>query len=207
MEVTVPDGDIFCRVAAPGWTRPVRQLYSGGSAEEVTRAILHALARSLRDRGGIPALPGLSRVVQELADGQLSPDRAFQHVRAIEVEMVGNRHCRVAAEAARQMIVEMAAGVLSAIDATILVPERVCTALVAHHVFERGGPELADRRFGSETELHEFQQDCWRRLAPGIVKLSEKLAQQPTGEGLRAPSVMRRQRRKTTAELLEEPLS
>ena len=52
----MPDLDIIERAAKPGW-RSATRMYAGGlaSADEMCRAILKALAKSLRDGGDCQA--------------------------------------------------------------------------------------------------------------------------------------------------------
>ena len=66
-------------------------MYAGGlaSADEMRGPILKALAKSLRDGGGLPGLVDLSTIVQLVCTGDLSSLAAIRAVRSVERECGG----------------------------------------------------------------------------------------------------------------------
>ena len=182
-------------------------MYAGGaaSAVEMRRPILKALAKSLRDGGGLPGLVDLSTIVQQVCTGDLSTLAAIREVHSVERECGGHLHTRVAAEAVATLIVEVHQESTMIIEPTTTVAERFLWRLADHHLFGRAGPYLVGQRFTDHEEALREENACKAALAPDIRKMAERLVHDPTGKGLRAPSV-RQSHRRSTASLLNEPI-
>ena len=202
----MPDLDIIERAAKRGWHGATR-MYAGGlaSADEMRGPILKALAKSLRDGGGLPGLVDLSTVVQQVCTGDLSALAAIREVRTVERKFGGHLHTRVAAEAVNTLIVEVLQNSTTIIEPATAVAERFLTRLVDHHLFGRARPYLVGQRFADHGDALQEENACKAALAPYVRKLAAGLVRDPTGKSMCAPSV-RRSHRRPTAELLNEPI-
>lgn len=196
----MPDGDVFNRVAARGWAKPLRKLCRLDEPQEVTRAILKSLALALREQGGIPGRASLLVIITTLSRGRLSYRDALMEIRKIERD-AATTEARIVARAAEQMVASMAAGVTS-LDLERDFVERSCGAIVDHHVFGKAGPELfdsvADSSAGEVNDVRVLVED-------GIQALARQLLRRQDSDRLRAPSMYRRNVR-STADMLHEPL-
>ena len=202
----MPDLDIIERAAKRGWGGATR-MYAGGlaSADEMRGPILKALAKSLRDAGGLPGLNDLSMIVGRVCNGDLSARAAFTEMRTVEREYGGHLHTKVAAEAVCTLIVELSQDSTMFIEPATAVAERFLTRLVDHHLFGRARPFLVGQRFADYGDALQEENACRSALAPHVRKLAAGLVRDPTGKSLRAPSVQRSHHR-PTAELLNEPI-
>ena len=203
----MPDLDIIERSAKRGWHGATR-MYAGGaaSAVEMRRPILKALAKSLRDSGGLPGLVDLSTIVQQVCTGDLSTLAAIREVRSVKRECGGHLHTRVAAEAVATLIVEVHQESTTIIEPTTTVAERFLWGLVDHHLFGRARPYLVGQRFADYEAALQEENACKSSLAPYVRELAGRLVRDPTAKDLRAPSV-RGSHRRSTAELLNEPIA
>lgn len=203
----MPDLDMIDRVSAPGWHKPYRLLENGGAApEEIGRAMLHSLCRSLRLYGGVPGLDEIADVVARVQDGRCGATEAFRRLRAIEQAADGHRHTRVAVRAANGLVVEIGQGLEVGHDPVRSVAERFCRALIDHQLFGRVRPALVGERFASHDEAIACERDCMDAVAPHVARVAADLARDPRATRLRAPRIPGVTRR-STAELLDEPLA
>ena len=202
----MPDLDVIERSAKRGWYGATR-MYAGGaaSAAEMRGPILKALAKSLRDGGGLPGHDNLSAIVQLVCNGDISALAAIREVRTVTREFGGHLHTRLAAEAVDTLIVEVRQNSTTIIEPATAVSERFLTRLVDHYLFGRARPYLVGQRFADHGAALQEENACKAALAPYVRELAERLVRDPTGKGLRAPSV-RRSYRRSTASLLNEPI-
>lgn len=203
----MPDLDMLDRVSAPGWHKPYRLLANGeATPEEIGRAMLHSLCRSLRLYGGVPELGGIADVVEQVLDGECGAPEAFRRLRVIESTANGHRHTRVAARTAARLIVEIEQGRTFDRDPAIVIADRTCHELIDHHLFGRVRPALIGERFASHDEAIACERACMEAVAPYVARVAETLARDPRATRLRAPRMPRSVRR-STADLLDEPLA
>ena len=202
----MPDLDIIDRIASPGW-RGVTRMYAGGaaSANEMRSPTLKALAKSLRDGGGLPGFSEFGAIVQRVCTGDLSALEAMREVRSLVREYNGHLHTKVAAEAVSTLIVEVVQGSTTITEPALTVAEQFCSALVDYHLFSRARPYLVGQRFADHGAAFQEENACKAARASDMHKVAEGLARDPTGKSLRAPSVQRSHRR-STASLLNEPI-
>jgi hypothetical protein len=121
-------------------------------------------------------------------------------LRDIEYEYDGSRHIRVAAHAARRLVMEVHQGA-GFLDAQRAIAERFCWCLLDHQFFGRLRPLLVGTRFADYGEATAFEDACKTELAPAIAKLAAQLLADPTANTLRA-APLRVQTRRPTEELL-----
>lgn len=203
----MPDLDMIDRISAPGWHKPYRLLANGeATPEEIGRAILHSLCRSLRLYGGVPGLGGIADVVEQVLAGECGATEAFRRLRAIESTANGHRHTRLATRAASRQIVEIEQGTGFDRDPAVAIAERSCYELIDHHLFGRVRPALIGERFASHDEARACERACMESVAPYVARLAEDLAHDPGAPRLRAPRMPRSVRR-STVDLLDEPLA
>lgn len=196
----MPDNDVIHRALVPGWQKASRLLYGGQSLLAVVLASKEALARSLRQGGGLPASNGLADLLTEVQAKEVTPAQAIRRLHDIEYECDGSRHIKVAVRATEQLIVEVQQGA-GFLDAQRAVAEWFCWCLLDHQFFGRVRPWLIGSRFADLDEAAAFEAACATELAPAITKLASQLLADSTATALRAPS-LRRQMRRTTGELL-----
>ncbi len=196
----MPDNDIIQSALVPCWQAAGRLLRGGHPLLEVASASDKALARSLRQGGGLPGLDRLTALLEEVQAGQLTPGQAMDRLHDVEYEYDGSRHIKVAAQATRQLVAEVHQGA-SFLDARRAVAERFCWELLDHQLFGRLRPLLIGTRFADRDEAAAFEAACKAELTTAITKLASQLLADPTATALRAPALRARTRR-TTEELM-----
>lgn len=198
----MPDDDRWLLKLPPGWRKVWRYVDSGDSPDMAARATVQALARNLRDLGGIPELPGIAdeavrraRVKAAELDLGLSggeplpssahlPTAITRHAAAAMVEVDADRLVACSAREARQAVAEASV-----------------KALANYLGFDRMVPCAA--RKGKELRL---VRDFVERVLshPHVKTLAGRLLRHPDGRGLRAPGFNRPKR--STADLLDTSL-
>lgn len=203
----MPDLDMIDRVSAPGWHKPYRLLENGEAPpEEIGRAVLHSLCRSLRLYGGVPGLHDIADIVARTIDGRCEITEAFRRLRGVEQAADGHRHTRVAVRAANGLLVEIEQGQQLARDSAQEVAARFCHALIDHQLFGRVRPALVGERFVSYDEAVACERACIDATAPYMARVAEALVDDPRARRLRAPRMPGIPQR-STADLLDEPLA
>lgn len=203
----MPDLDMLDRVSAPGWHKPYRLLENGEVPPgEIGRATLHSLCRSLRLYGGVPGLDSIAEIIEQVQHGECEDADAFRRLRAVEQVANGHRHTRIAVRAANRLIVEIEQGGELDRDPALAVAYRFCRELIDHHLFGRARPALVGERFASHDEAVAYESVCMAAVAPYVARVAEDLARDPRATRLHAPRMPRAARR-STADLLDEPLA
>lgn len=215
----MPEGDRFENAFAVGWRRAYRRAREGAaSPAEIADTCMTALARTLRERGGVPGLREMEAVVTDVAcrlafrpgtgmEGAKMLRAAFDELDRIVRDADGHRHTKVAADAARQLLVQLddPLGNLGGQSFTTYFAEQVCLALVEHHFFARARQSLvAEGKLGGPEEALAWQQGVEAAMRPAIQTVAKHLAREPRAGTLRAPR--RTVARQSTKVLLEEAL-
>src|SRR5579883_1167939 len=183
----MPDLDILPRSAAPGW-HPADQLIKGcGSNEEIAKALLQALSKSVRDGGGLPALDRFVGVVAEFAAGELTHSQAMAEARRIVRENDGQRNARVAERAVAHVLVDITDGEQRGGDIRQSLAERFLWCLADHSLIGRRRPELVGDRYTDLDVALAAEERYKAVLRPKLTELASKLAREPDARGLRAP--------------------
>jgi hypothetical protein len=193
----VPDQDVIPHSIRGAWRRPYRALTSGYSAEDVGRTVTRALVASIRKEGGMPWAPVLAAgIEQSRAAGSREPWEAARR-QALR---------RSGGVAGLRLALEQAEGLLAdetgrpATDAETALVMTTLEREVEARVLAPARRELVERLGGYEAE-QEYEHSVLDYVP--IQQIADSVIQHRDGKGLRAP---RQSRRKSTAELLEEPL-
>ena len=200
----MPDLDIIDRNVLRGWRRPVRVLLGEGSPEEVAYEAKIAIARSLRETGGLPGLDDLVAILRQRMAGELDPHSAHVRITAYENRFGHERHAKIAAAAARRLLVKLNQGQVLGESLPLAVAHAFIRELLEHNVFGRVGPNLG-RHFRGWEEAHRRAQECRSAFAPDLERLAQQLVANPGAADLRAPPAPRGFRR-STADQLHQPI-
>jgi len=199
----MPDLDRIERNLRPAW-RPVYKLVKGGQPlEEVARALLKGLARLLREEGGVPGLPKFVHALQEHDAGRLD-DRSFDVVvTKIERRMEESGNVRLLARAAWPAVSSFKR-LLQGPPAERLL-QTFLKLKIESELFARQRGYLVGKRFTSRAEEIAFETMLLGSVQPELEVLAKRLIADPKAERLKAPSRWRT-KKKTTEELIDEPL-
>lgn len=215
----MPEGDRFERAFAMGWRTAYRRARGpAASPAEVADACLSALAKTLRERGGVPGLRAIEGVLtgtarrlgfppSPWAEGARELHVVFDQLDRIVRDGGGHRHTKVAADVAKALLVQMIDPVSRPDGRVIrrLFVERVTVGLVEHYFFGRARPNLlAEGKLRTPGEAAAWQQAVEACMRPGIRTMAERLIKDPSAGALRAPR--RITARQPTKVLLEEAL-
>lgn len=146
----MPDLDIIDRNVPRGWRRPVRILLGEGTPQEVAYEAKIALARSLRENGGLPGLDRLEAILRQRMEGGLDPHSAHVLLTTYENRFRHERHVKVAAAATRRLLVKLDQGPLSRGPLRLAVARAFLRQLLDHNMFGRIGPKLGKHFRGRE---------------------------------------------------------
>lgn len=186
----MPDQDIIDRNVPRGWKKPVK-LFTGPAGErEVAKAVAQALAKSLRDNGGVPGTDRWIELLRARVSGKLDPHSTFTLVDVIEQQLRHTRHGKVAARAVRKMLIDIDALGLHTYDLGRKLMERFLWTLADHSCFGRIRPKIVgEKRFRRIADVDRRERQCRRALEPALRKLAARLAENPGAEGLRTPRI------------------
>ena len=200
-ETCMPDLDIIDSSVRPGW-RPASPLFKGtAEPEEFARAANVALAKGLREHGGLPGAEGWFSLLRDRQSGQLDPHSAFTRARALEHQYGHHRHAKVAQRVASELLVQVGQGDRIGRDLPVVFCERFCGALSDNLFFGPIRPHLIGKHFTTRKQAQSRERDCREALKPFVERLGRTLAVRLDGEGVRAPAI-RRASKRTTEELL-----
>jgi len=199
----MPDLDRVERCLLPSWRPSYRLLKGGHPPEEVGRAALKALAEALRNHGGAPGLYEFAGAIADSDRGVLDPRSFAAMVQTIQQHFQG-RHGRLMADSALGAV---ASGRLAFLEgpAHERIAKRFCEDLLSHSLFARARSFLVGKRFRSLSEAVQFEAQVRAAIDTELSSLAKRLTKNPAALGLRAPNY-RGVRRKSTSELLNEPL-
>ena len=199
--------DRFEKQFGAGWRSAYRYAREGQvSLGEIADKLVGSLARTLRERGGIPAFPDIARIVTQ--GGDLGVLAAFGALDDIAELQGGHRHTRIATEVAKTLIVQWEAvgRKVEAAEIPVRLAEASCSALIEHYYFARARqPLLAEGKFGSYDEGARWQGQIEQVLRPQLSVLAAKVERKPNGVRLRAPSRLTKKER--TRDLLAESIT
>jgi len=197
----MPELDRFERSFRPGWIRPYRLARSDTvSDRETSDGLIRALCRSLREFGGVP---GFDEIAEVLVTGGGRP--AWAHFSAIEETprlRDGHRHTEVAAQAAKSILVQQAAGSGLHSDHSLAkeLAIRTCHGLLDHYYFANARSNLiAEGVHADHAAARRWQSRVEGLLDDRIEKVAGMLVGNPQAVGLRAP-------RRTVPQLSTEEL-
>ncbi len=203
----MPDQDRFERTfKVGGWRGAYRRAREAvASTEEVGDKLVKALAKTLRDNGGVPGLPAMAEIVKS-SNGTSLLGR-FNALDAIVRAQNSHRHTEIAADVAKAFIVqqEVANGGFSPGYTVDRFGEDVCAALVEHYFFANARQQLIiQKKLASHEEARRWQVKVERAIRPNIEKVACQLVQDPLANHLRAPKGI--VKKESTSTLLKEEL-
>ncbi len=133
----MPDLDIIERGLSPGWRKPYRLLAGEQPAPHVAKALLQAVALSLRRNGGVPGLIEIAETLARFNAGSLVVQELFGRLRFVEESHGRHRHTRVAARAAQRLAAGAQAGQVLLAAPLPTLATHFCHELVDHQLFGR----------------------------------------------------------------------
>ena len=209
----MPEQDRFERSFRDGWRGAYRIARGGAPPAEVADKLVAALAKTLRETGGVPGLRQLEQVGESVPwrlttqsrgiEEETAVRMAFTRIDRIVRDMSGHRNAMVAANTAKSLLAQPGAEPNSGgfwPPRTQFV-ERTCLALMDHYFFASARANfVAEGKFRDHTEARQWQHAVEAATLPTLRKLAERLQKTPSGTALRAPN--RSVRQQSTKELL-----
>ena len=205
-EVDVPELDRFERTFQAGWRVAYRHAREGVASDgEIGDKLVKTLAKTLRERDGIPGLPAMIAIVTGTDRASLL--ELFGALDGIVRDFRGHRHSKIAAEVVKSFLVQqdVSTTVLAYDEAARMLSDDVCTALVEHYFFANARQHLVtEGKIASPERARHWQNQMEQLIRPAIQKIADQISRAPDARGLRAPkNAMKKQ---STSSLLEEEL-
>lgn len=202
----MPDGDVIPRSPVRLWKKPHRMLSSGADAEDVAGCISDALMASLREKGGLPGAHDLAAVVGALVDGNIGLSEAIAESREVEWRCDAHLHTRLAGEATRRLLVEIAQGKVAVAEPLATVAEESCKQLIRYHLLGRIGPDQQGVYYSTHDDYLGWERSVLAPVESKIAAIAADLAHDPTGRSLPRRGPATKARRPQTAAILESDL-
>ncbi len=181
--------DRFERSFTAGW-RAAYNYTRGGTASdsEVSDKLIKSLAKTLREQGGVPGLREMSEVIAGGLGSRL--DEPFAALDRIVRDHHGHRHTKVAAEAAKFILVSQ--GALTGSSAASGVIEqfvaRTCEAIIEHRFFANARQHLVtEEKLPDHGAAYDWQHRLERLNQPALERIAGQLLESPSAERLQAP--------------------
>ena len=181
--------DRFEKSFTAGW-RAAYNYARGGTASdsEVSDKLMKSLAKTLREQGGVPGLREMSEVVESGLG--LALDEPFAALDRIVRDHHGHRHTKVAAEAAKFILVSQEAatalGPASGVVEQFVV--RTCEAIIEHKFFGNARQHLVtEGKLPDHGAAYDWQRRLEQLNQPAIEKIAGQLREKPSAERLQAP--------------------
>jgi hypothetical protein len=181
----MPDRDWYSDHLDKNWRSVARRIERGDGDARVGDLALGALAKTVRDSGGLPDLDQITSVVVDFMRGLTIP-LAFGKLRVIRQQSAESKldHClTVAAEAT---IVAISRGAMIG-DPVSEICRRFVTTALDTYLFGPARPKHVGKCFNTLAEAHAWRGQCIQKMAPQIDHLAMSLVQHSSGLGLRAP--------------------
>lgn len=202
----MPDLDIIDRNAPRGWARAYKLFLGNASVPEVARAATKALARSLRENGGLPGAHLFRRVLDQRMSGELDGHGALEAASAIQHRLGHDRHAKIGARAVGKLLVEFGHRRRLRGESFETLCDRFVHELVDHLFFGRIRPDIVGtKRYPGRAEVEVRELAVREGLEPSLRKIARKLAVSPSADGLRAPPTSIGPQ-PTTEEMLDQPI-
>lgn len=197
----MPDLDRVERVLHPAWRVPYNLIKGGQPAEEIYRAILKALARLIREEGGLEGLANFVRAMQRHEAGQLDR-RGFYEVVALLDHQMQTIDGKLLARAAHRP--RIAGAILQGPPAERLVRQFLMLK-IEHGLFSQQRDYLVGKCFASRREALRFETETLGGLRRELGDLARSLSSGIDAKRVKAPR-LRGIKKKSTRELLDERL-
>ena len=188
------------------WRAAYNYARSGAASDgEVSDKLMKSLAKTLREQEGVPGLREMSEVI---AGGLSSPlDEPFTALDRIVRDHDGHRHTKLAAEAAKFILVSQ--GARTGPDAASDIPERfavrTCESIIEHKFFANARQHLVtEEKLPGHAAAYDWQHRLERLYQPALERIADQLLENPSAGGLRAPR--RTVPKESTSALLHQDL-
>lgn len=217
----MPELDKFEKTIRAPWWSPYRlALRKEVTSEQLADKVQSALAKRLREIGGVPGFGEILKSSEDLVrdpedqlslDGNALPELAefFEELDLIEQREGYAPATRVAVRVAKSVVVRHRPSPLSQMDDSLKseLSEAVCGQLIKYELLDRGLLErlVEKRMFTDIDEAKRWWTDVESHLNKPIARIASQLVRDPTAKRLRASA--RSARRESTADLLSEPIS
>lgn len=199
----MPDLDRVERTLPPAW-RPAYKLVKGAQPiEEVARAVVKVVARTLREKGGAPELGVLAAVLQRRDAGLLDDRSLAAAASRLEQRMMTRNGKLMAAALLRPEVSGPTSFILGPPDERLA--QGLLERMIENVLLSQQRDYLIGKRFASRQEEMAFESQLMAVLRPRLAELAKKLVKDPSANRLRAPSFPGA-KRKGTKELLDQPL-
>lgn len=201
----MPDLDIVQRQLRKHWRAPCRLIQGGHPPEVVAAELTKSLASTLRAEGGISGFERLYEASSRALSDQSSIRTLAEVSRTIEQEFGQQQSVKLAARAARRQIIELQYGRL--LPSRLAFASQCLRNLLEHHFFAKVTNLLVGegKRFSDVRDARQYEASVRSYIEPQLMELARRLMSDPTASKLRAPKSS--MRRRTTAELLDSPLT
>lgn len=217
--LTMAEGDRLEKAFGAGWRSAYRLAREGvAPPAEVADKLVMALAKTLRERSGVPCFREMEEVLRNAARRLALQSSGVGEEAAILIESFnaldrivrdqqGHRNTKVAAKVAKALLVQQGNYVNGHAfwPLTMRFVENTCTALVEHYFFATARQYLvAEDKLGNHEQARQWQHSVVEALQPAIRQIAERLAKDPNAKSLRAPN--RTVKPESTSDLLAEVL-
>lgn len=200
----MPELDRFERNFGAGWRRAFNYARNGDSSDgEIGDVLIKSLAKTLRDRGGIPGFDELIGIV--CGRTGLNSIEAFTQLDRIVRNHGGHRHTKIGAEIVKAVMVVAELDSMESPTNPTELAEQICVRILDHEYFDRARAHLIELdKLQSHEDSRQWQHRVLRQISPAVSRVAEQVVKDPKSLRLRAPK--RTVPIKSTAELLHEDL-
>jgi hypothetical protein len=199
------DRDWYTRNVARGWRGAARQIENGDTLQHIGDLAIGALAKALREAGGVAGLDQFIHIVEQHTDRTTTPREALDLIRRVVLQSGGGDFTKIASYAANQLIAEQDRG-LSCGNVGHELRRRLIERSLENRLFAPSRPRTVGTtgRFKTDQEARDWQKELVRTHSKRIDGLARSLRNHPDGIGLKAPP--RETRRQSTADLIGVPV-
>lgn len=201
----MPDGDVISSRIPYRWRSTLDCLRGGGTPSEIVAHASRALTKTFRESGGIEGLAAYGAVVDARVRGELTAAEARLKARLVYDSQEQVPRAQIVFRAVYRLLAMSSEGAALQPGA-ITVAEAVSFELLQTELFEPVRAKLIGKFVPDDEAFDRLFAECRTLLAPGVARISASLSLDPSARGLRAAPTRRRQRRLTTAALLDQSI-
>jgi hypothetical protein len=205
-EAKMPDLDLFQRSLGKHWRVPYRLTEGNHPLESVAKALVGAVAATIREDGGVPCFASLCETIYRAIHDANGAELLAEATRAIEQRYEQQRAVKLAARAAQQNHSKLLCG--EALPGSVSLAQDYVSEILRHNFFSKINDSKlvgTGKRFSDMEEARKFESNLWSSTGPQLRRLAQQLAIDPSASRLRAPASP--MPRRTTAELLDMTLA
>jgi hypothetical protein len=205
-EAEMPDLDLFQRSLGRHWRAPYSLTEGNHPLESVAKALVSAVAATIREDGGVPCFASLCETIDRAIHDPNGAELLAEATRETEQRYEQQRAVKLAARAAQQNHSKILCG--EALPGAISLAQDYVGEILRHNFFSRiNNSKLVGngKRFSDMEEARKFESNLWSSADPQLRRLAQQLAIDPSASRLRAPASSRP--RRTTVQLLDMTLA